>query len=264
MKKRIARESIGAARTGDGVSIAYTHYDVGSSRLILLAPGFWRRRRDRENVFVALHLSRCGWDVVSFDFRGHGDSTGLYTFGREEWRDPLAVADRFFPTHRDLAAIGFSMGGSIAADALTRGTRIPARALVMVSSPADLTRLRPRPWRPAAWRMVGFRRAISPPRVDWKTVSREKPRAEDAVESLAIPKLFVTFENDWLVDPSHGDRLFRSAAPPFERAHLNVGNSLHADAAVRVAPKAFLTVITRFLRDVFPPDAVRESIADAG
>lgn len=262
MKKRLAVERIGKVPADDGVSIAYTHYGVGSAKLILLAPGFWRRRRDRENVFVATHLSRCGWDVVSLDFRGHGDSTGLYTFGREEWRDFLAVADLFAETHRELAAIGFSMGGSIAADALVRGTRIPARALVMVSSPADLARLRPRPWRPAAWRMMGFRRAISPPRVDWKTVSQTKPRAEDAVERLEIPKLFVTFENDWLVDPSHGDRLFRFAAPPFQRVHLNVGNSLHADAVVRFAPKAFLSVLTRFLNEVFVANGVRESATD--
>ena len=260
MKKRTVAESRRRIETDDGVEIAVTSYVAGSDRLILLAPGFWRGRGDRENVFVAAHLARLGYDVAAFDFRGHGGSGGRYTFGREEWRDFLAVARAFASGHDAFAAVGFSMGGSIAADAIARAPELPFRALVMVSSPADFARLRPRPWKPAAWRMMGARRAFSPPRVDWTTVSRAKPTAERAVESLAIPKLIVTLEDDWLVRPAHGRRLVLAASPPVEHVHLPVRGSLHADAVVRYAPLAFLRALSPFLKTRFPPpDTVKES-----
>jgi hypothetical protein len=134
----------------------------------------------------------------------------------------------------------------------------------MVSAPSDFSRLRPRPWKPAAWKMMGFRRALGPPKVDWATFPKAKPRAEDAVEQLTLPKLIVTFENDWLVNPSHGDRLFRSAAAPVERVHLMVGNSLHADAVVRFAPVSFLRVLTGFLNQWFPISRMTESAPEIG
>lgn len=261
MKKRPATEHGKRVTADDGVPIAVTHYDAGSARLVLLAPGFWRVRADRENVFVAAHLSRLGYDVAAFDFRGHGGSGGRYTFGREEWRDILAVA-RAFPGHLALAALGFSLGASIAADAIVRAPDLPFRALVMVSAPSDFARLRPRPWKPAAWRMMGLRRAFAPPRVDWTAVPRSKPTAERAVEALTIPKLIVTLEDDWLVRPAHGRRLARAAAPPVEHVHLPVRGSLHADAVVRHAPLAFLHALDPFLKARFPAaDAVKQSSA---
>ena len=261
MKKRAATELARRITAGDGVSIALTHYDAGSRRLILLAPGFWRVRADRENVFVAAHLARLGYDVAAFDFRGHGESEGRYTFGREEWKDVLAVA-RAFPGHDELAAVGFSMGASIAADAIVRAPELPFRALVMVSAPSDFARLRPRPWKPAAWRMMGLRRAFSAPKVDWTAVPRSKPTAEKAVETLAIPKLIVTLEDDWLVRPAHGRRLAQAAAPPVEHVHLPVRGSLHADAVIRHAPLSFLRALDTFLKAWFPaPDPVAQSAA---
>lgn len=255
VKKHHAEEHNLTIRTDDGIAIAATHYSCGSPRLILQAPGFWRKRRDRENVFVAVHLARLGYDVVTFDFRGHGGSEGVYTFGQDDWRDFLAVAEFFGPTHEDFAAIGFSLGGAIAADALSRRPELPCRALVMVSSPADFTKVRPRPWKPAAWKMMGLERARNPPRADWKLLPKDKPRALEAVTRLRIPKLIVTFEDDWLVGPTHGDQLEQAAAPPVERAHLNVGDSLHADAVVRFAPHAFLSLLTEFLTRRYPLSA---------
>jgi len=259
LKKHAVVERHRVVKSGDGTRIAITHYETGSENLLLIAPGFWRRRTDREIVFVATHFSRAGYDVATIDFRGHGDSSGRYTFGREEWRDFATLAESFPGSHNGLAAAGFSMGGAIAAETMLRRPDLPFRALVMVSAPADFARLRPRPWKPAAWKMMGVRRAFGPPRVDWRTFPLAKPRAEDAVESLSVPKLIVTFENDWLVNPSHGDRLFRSAAAPVERVHLDVGKSLHAEAVVRFAPVSFLRVLTDFLNRRFPPGRVKES-----
>ena len=71
-------------RTSDGVLIAYTLWRRPAREIILLAPGFWRVRLARENLYLATHFVRRGYDVAVLDFRGHGDSGGAYTFGPAE------------------------------------------------------------------------------------------------------------------------------------------------------------------------------------
>ena len=103
-----------------------------------------------------------------------------------------------------------------------RWPELPCRALVMVSSPADLRAIRPKPWKPGAVRQVRLRHALHPPRVSRHTRLSATPRGHEAVSHLAMPKLIVTAEGDWLVDPSHGRRLARAAAPPVDDVHLNL------------------------------------------
>jgi alpha-beta hydrolase superfamily lysophospholipase len=80
-------------RTADGVTIAYTWWRRPSPEIVVLAPGFWRVRRARENLYLATHFVRRGYDVVSIDFRGHGESGGAYTFGPSETHDFHASRD---------------------------------------------------------------------------------------------------------------------------------------------------------------------------
>ena len=44
------------ARASDGVSIAYTLWRRPARELLVLAPGFWRVRLGRENLFLANHF----------------------------------------------------------------------------------------------------------------------------------------------------------------------------------------------------------------
>jgi pimeloyl-ACP methyl ester carboxylesterase len=201
--------------TDDGVAIAVTHYDAGSGRLILLAPGFWRVRGDRENVFVAVHLARLGYDVAAFDFRGHGASGGRYTFGREEWRDLLAVA-RGFPGHEGLAVVGFSMGASTA-DAI-RAPDLSFRAPRHGFRPTDFARRR---------RALEARRpeddGVGAPRAAALTDCRTRPSRPRRRPSRRSPsQAHRDAPDDWLVRPAHGRRLARVASPPVEHVHLSV------------------------------------------
>ena len=116
-------------RTQDGVTIAYTLWRRPSPELVILAPGFWRERRDREIVFLANHFFRRGYDVAALDFRGHGESTGAYTFGAAEGSDVRAVAEDLTghgSAYSRFAAVGLSMGGSILAEELATVPCSPA------------------------------------------------------------------------------------------------------------------------------------------
>lgn len=243
-------------RTSDGVSIAYTWWRRPSSELLLIAPGFWRIRLGRENVFLANFFVRRGYDVVSLDFRGHGDSRGAYSFGDLEANDLKAVVDDLVGEGRPyarFALLGLSLGGTIAADALARWPELPCRALVMVSAPADLRSLRPKPWKAGAIRQVRLRHALRMPRVSRSTRLSRTPRAQEAISRLPMPKLIVTAEGDWLVDPSHGRRLARSAAHPVDDVHLDLPGSLHADALVKFVPVRLLRLLDRWFQRNAPP-----------
>ena len=240
----------------DGVPIAYTLWRQPSSELVILAPGFWRRRLAKENIYLATHFARLGYDVAALDFRGHGDSGGRYAFGAKEELDVEAVVNELVGGGRPysrFAIIGLSMGGSIAAQALSRFRDLPCRALVMISSPADVKTLKPRPLSRDAIRQLRFRHALRVPRIAIRDLRGPKPRALEAVAELAMPKLIVTSENDWLVDPSHGKTLAERAAPPVEHVHFDLPGSLHADSLVRHVPLRLLRVLDRWLAQNAPP-----------
>lgn len=244
------------ARTRDGVEIAYTLWRRPSRELVILAPGFWRERRDRENLFLANHFVRRGYDVAVLDFRGHGDSGGAYAFGVTESWDFRAVAEDLATSggpYSRFAAVGLSMGGSIAAEAMAAEPALPCRALAMISSPADVLALRPKLWKPDAARQLHWRRALRVPRIAARDLFSPKPRAVEAVARIAAPKLIVTAEGDWLVDPSHGRLLAAAAAPPVDHVHLELPGSLHADALVRFVPLRLLRVLDPWLTLNAPP-----------
>jgi len=246
----------GEARTRDGVAIAYTVWRRPAPELLVIAPGFWRVRLAKENLFLANFFARRGYDVVALDFRGHGDSRGAYTFGTFEANDLKAVLDDLVGPGRPysrFALLGLSMGGTIAADTLARWPELPCRALVMISSPADLRALRPKPWKPGALRQVRLRHALRMPRISRRTRLSATPHGDEAVASLSMPKLIVTAEGDWLVDPAHGRLLARAAAPPVDDVHLDLPGSLHADALVKYTPVRLLRLLDHWLMRNAPP-----------
>ena len=238
------------------MTIAYTRWRRPARELVVIAPGFWRVRLAWENLFLANHFLRRGYDVAALDFRGHGDSGGRYGFGASESSDLVAVLEELVGDGRPysrFAVVGLSMGGTIAAVALARRPLLPCRGLAMISSPADFRALRPRPWKSGALRQVRLRHVVRTPRLSARGLFAAKPAAAEAVAGLAIPKLIVTAEGDWLVDPSHGRILVEAAAPPVDCVHLDLPGSLHADALVKFAPLTLLRLLDRWFARNAPP-----------
>lgn len=243
-------------RTSDGVTIAYTWWRRPSREILVIAPGFWRVRRAKENLYLATHFVRRGYDVVAIDFRGHGESGGAYTFGPSETHDFHAVVEDLVgdgKPYSRFAVLGLSLGGSIAAEAVARHPAPPCRALALISSPAHVSALRPRPWKPGAARQVRLRHVLRMPRIAGGKLFSPKPLIGRALSQLTIPKLIVTAEGDWLVDPSHGRILAQAAAPPVDHVHLDLPGSLHADALVRYVPLSLLRLLDRWFARNAPP-----------
>ena len=236
--------------------IAYTLWRRPAREILLLAPGFWRVRLAKENLYLAAHFVRRGYDVAALDFRGHGDSGGAYTFGPAEREDFLSVVEDLVGEEKPysrFAVLGFSLGGSIAADTLARRPDLPCRALVMICSPEHVGSLRPRPWKAEAAKQIRLRHVVRVPRISGRRLLAPKPRISRALATLTIPKLIVTAEGDWLVDPSHGLALARAAAKPVEHVHLDQAGALHADGLVNFVPVKLLRLLDRWFLENAPP-----------
>ena len=83
--------------------------------------------------------------------------------------------------------------------------------------------------------------------------SRTEAAALEAIATLTMPKLIVTSEGDWLVDPSHGRRSRRRRLDPVEYVHFDLPGSLHADGLVKFVPVRLLRILDRWFEENAPP-----------
>ncbi len=121
----------------DNIPLAGWYIDSPGDRVILLLHGRNGARDGGVNLLVANELAKRNYDVLMFDFRGHGASGGqYYSLGLLESRD-IAGALNYLKTRgvNEVGAIGFSMGG---ATLLNSAPDLPQiRALVADSAFAD-------------------------------------------------------------------------------------------------------------------------------
>ncbi|HLY84850.1 MAG TPA: alpha/beta fold hydrolase [Acidimicrobiales bacterium] len=131
--------------TSDGVELATRAWLIegGAEAVVVLVHGLSASKDDANVVALAERLRDRGFDVVSYDARGHGESGGYSTLGDLEHHDVAAAVA--WARHRSgrVVLVGASMGGI----AVLRhaATNPDVAGVVSVSSPAEWRMpLRPR------------------------------------------------------------------------------------------------------------------------
>ena len=231
--------------TPDGVVLHVDEYRSDPSRpVVVIGHGFFQHRRTPRFTRIARAFASAGYSVIVFDFRGHGQSRGWYTFGRREPADLRTILAYARRSYRRVGLVTFSMGASIAIRLLGShggADRQWADALVSVSGVADLNRVTPfRVWWPSAihswWRQLG-----TPRRFRGLTLHYGKPRALDHVSALSpVPVLFLHAERDWLIEAEHSRMLYERAGVP--KQLLLLPGRLHAEELADHDMPAFLAV----------------------
>lgn len=123
-------------RTADGVALTGRIRSVDDPRAaVVVVHGFTATQDHPEVLAVADALVAHGFDVVTYDGRGHGDSEGICTLGHHERADVAAAVAVARERSPHVVVVGASMG---AIATLRYATHDPELAgVVTVSAPAN-------------------------------------------------------------------------------------------------------------------------------
>jgi len=225
--------------TRDGVGISCELYR-GADRqaVVIVCPGFFQSKETATFQRMSRALAS-RWDVLAMDFRGHGRSSGVYTFSAQEGEDLAAVLRWAERRYQHVGVLAFSLGAAVAINTLSRRVE-RVRSLIAVSGPSSFEEIEFQFWTPEAMRtgLQGCERGAGcRPGNPWM----QKERPVDSVRRLAVPVLFLHGMRDVIVGAAHSQRLY-AAAPEPKQLELIDGSS-HAEALFRDDPRGFLRLV---------------------
>lgn len=238
-------------RTIDNKRIQLDQYLAGHSQVIILAHGFYNSKKAVLFKEMAAGLLEDS-DVIVFDFRGHGQSSGLFTWTVNEHRDLQAVLDFAERNYERIGVIGFSLGAAISLLTAARDSRI--HSLIAVSPPYDFNHINYQFWKMGVMENIVYNvfqegRTGKGIRPGWPWHKKTKPI--DVVDRIHIPILFVHGEKDWLIVPEHSRQLFRKATKPKELVVIK--GATHAEYIFRGDKEGTLKLFKKWFRKTLDP-----------
>ncbi|MBU4251793.1 MAG: lysophospholipase [Candidatus Omnitrophica bacterium] len=229
----------GFLTTPDHQKIAYRHYKGEHDKVVVIAHGFYNSKDAVLLKQLADSLTD-KYDVLMFDFRGHGKSSGLYTWTSREEKDLKAALDFVEGKYKKVGIIAFSLGASIAINTLSHGSK--ADSLICVSAASDPNKVDYQLWKlnlkgdlaytlftAEGWKGRGFRAGPF-----W--LKKEKPI--DNVAKLNLPILFIHGEKDWVIRPWHSQVLYDKVQS--SKKLLIIKNGSHAEYLMKDFREEFL------------------------
>jgi len=197
-------------KTVDKVKIAVNYYETGKDEVVIVAPG-WCMTKD-SNAFIQIsEMFANNYDVLCFDFRGHGKSSGWYTFMAKEIFDFDAVV-KFakLKNYKKIHLAGFSLGAGVAVVYAEQNPDISS--VIAVSAPADFARIENHMWKKEAWgetfKKFELKRFLS---IRPCPIPLKKIKPIEIIENLKVPTLFIAGEKDPTVYPWHTEELYKKA-----------------------------------------------------
>ena len=237
--------------TEDGRRIVFFHAEAGFSNVIVIAHGFFNNK-DTVLFKDITEAFRQEYDVITFDFRGHGKSSHTFTWTAHEQKDLHAIMTYARDcSYAKIGVIGFSLGAAIAMIEAGSGNTIDS--LIAVSPPADLGRFDHHFWERDMWEdlrlnlgIKGRGKGVRPGNPFLKKI-----RPIDVVDMISpTPVLFLHGEKDWLIKPWHSRQLFEKAREP--KALTIMKDAGHAERMFDVFPDQFMDIcLDRFRQTLF-------------
>ncbi|MGE5197636.1 MAG: alpha/beta hydrolase [Deltaproteobacteria bacterium] len=234
--------------SSDNQRIAYRHYNAGHDKVIIIAHGFYNSKDTKILTKLAENLY-ADYDVFMFDFRGHGKSSGLYTWTSREGKDLKAVLDHLSGKYKKVGMLAFSFGGSVAINTLAHDRRVDS--LICVSAASDPYKTDYQFWKLdlkgdlayTLFTLEGIRGRGFRPGPFW--LKKEKPI--DNVDKIKIPILYIHGERDWVIKPWHSRALYDKTKS--KRRLILIGNGPHAEYLARDYFEQFLSEVKRWFKE---------------
>jgi len=201
--------------------IAVDHVRRGHRRLIIVAHGFLKSMNWRPQVAMVREAAQ-RFDVLCFDFPGHGRSGGWADIGYTAAAAALRrVCDHAASLGYDaVGVVGYSMGAAAAVIAAGQGA--PVDAVASVSCPGDPPFMADWRHRPSGWRWVAriLGTRLAP------VLHLEQGPASLAQKVAPRPLLVVHCGLDTLVREADSQALYRAALQP--KDYVCLPRSAHA------------------------------------
>ena len=238
----------GTLTTVDHHKISFQHFKNGGLAVIVIVHGYYNSKQ----CVVLQQLAQAlggEYDIFMFDFRGHGKSSGLFTWTSREGNDLRAVLDFIAPLYSKIGLIAFSMGASISINVLANDKRV--NSLISVSAPSDMSRIDYHVWaldwkgdviytflNPRGWRGKGVR-----PGPFW--LAKERPI--NNVNKITIPIMFIHGSRDWVIRPWHSKALYQKTGGI--KKIISIKNGSHAEYLMRDYPDQFVAEVKKWFLD---------------
>jgi len=196
-------------KTSDGVKIAVNHFKTEQQQVLIIANG-WTMSKDSNFVDTMARLFAQTFDVISFDFRGHGKSTGVYTFTSKEPEDLKSVVNYAKNIYKNIYLIGFSLGGAISI--LYSAAEKGVDRLVIVSAPHSFAKIKNFMW-VKDFLTNPFKKYESKVCIKLRPspIISKKISPIDVVDKITIPTLFIAGDLDTITHPEDTKSLFQKA-----------------------------------------------------
>ncbi len=230
-------------KTIDNIKIAFNHYKIGSKFLVIVLHG-WFMTKDS---FAFSHLSEQfakNFDVITLDFRGHGKSSGFYTFTAREINDIQAIIDYVKYKYKNIYLIGFSLGASLALIYSSNNDCIDK--VIAVSPACDFDKIENHFWRKNAWLPTLQKFEL----VRWLSIRpclpiHKKIKPIDIIRNVKCPILFIAGKKDVTVYPWHTKLLFDKAI--CEKEYILFEDGKHAEDLFLEDEPKFLKICNNWL-----------------
>jgi uncharacterized protein len=220
------RDSTEALITADGVKLHCRYWPTEMARaVVVLAHGFAGSCDNIAVVRQAQALRAAGFDVLSYDSRGHGRSEGQCALGDLESYDIAAAVARAKRTGLDVVLVGASMG-AVAALRYAASGDTELAGVVSVSAPATFRTPRSAPGALViglARTRLGRRIAKHHLHVRIAPTWNSPPFPSELVRAMAVPVVFVHGDQDRYIPTSDAQAIYEACNSRHRRLELVPG-----------------------------------------
>lgn len=230
-------------KTKDNVNIAVNHYKNGFERVVIIAPG-WFMTKDSKSFKEMSEVFSKYSDILVMDFRGHGKSSGFYTFTSKETNDISAVIEFAQKYYKTIYLMGFSLGAALSIIAASNNEVI--QKIVAVSAPVCFEKIENKIWKKEAWlptlQKCELNRWFS---IRPGLINGKKIKPIDVVDKIKCPTLFIAGEKDPTVCCWHTQSLYEKAV--CKKKYELFENCCHAEDLFIQDKEKFIKVCSQWL-----------------
>ncbi|MCK9554730.1 MAG: alpha/beta fold hydrolase [Candidatus Omnitrophica bacterium] len=234
-------------KTGDSEKIYANWHKEGYDNCLLISHGFLQYKDSQTFSELASRFSLF-MDVLSIDLRGHGKSSGVFTYGSKEKLDVSAALDFISGKYAKIFIMGFSLGASASLQAAAG--RKDVTGLILVSIPSYFHKIFPKFWTLEAIRTL-ITSIGSGKKVRGFNLFYKKKDNTAVIREILAPALIIYASHDWLVGNSHVADIKKEA--PANVEFIGFEGPQHAEHIFEKNKDEFIYKILKWIKTIVNP-----------